>query len=311
MTLKIIFAGTPEFALPSLQSLQCSSHTIVAIYTQPNRQAGRGKQIKKSPIKVFADQHQLPCFQPKNFKRQSTIDEFYGLKADVMIVAAYGLILPKPILQAPDLGCINIHASLLPRWRGASPIQQAILSGDKKTGITLMQMNESLDTGDILSIHEIPIFKTDTFKSLHDKLSHLGAEALIELLPHLETHTVIPKPQDNRLATYAPKINKRDAKINWHESTQVIEHKIKAFNSFPVAYSIFEKKPLRIYQAKAVAQQFIEKAGTILLRKGEPIVVTSNGGLQLMIVQLPGKKQITGRDFVNAYLKKQTQAYLS
>lgn len=303
MTLRIIFAGTPAFALPSLKALLHTSHEIVAIYTQPDRPAGRGKKITKSPVKIFADENHLPCFQPKSFKSQEAIKQFYQLKANVMIVAAYGLILPKSILNAPNFGCINIHASLLPRWRGASPIQQAILSGDKKTGITLMQMDEGLDTGDILSTHKISISRTDTFKSLHDKLSQLGAKALIGFLPSLENKALTPKPQDNNLATYASKIQKVDAKIDLNESGKVIERKIRAFNPFPIAYIIFKKQHLRIYKAKIISQKFEQKPGTIILRQGEPIIVTKDGGLTLITVQMPGKKQIKGTDFVNAYLK--------
>jgi methionyl-tRNA formyltransferase len=304
VSLNIIFAGTPSFALPSLQALYHSSHAVVAVYTQPDRPAGRGKKLKESSIKTFALEHGLPVFQPENFKLRATVESLQALKADVMIVAAYGLILPKDVLHAPFQGCINVHASLLPRWRGAAPIQYALLKGDTKTGITLMQMDEGLDTGDILSAHTVNIGKHENFKSLHDKLAHLGAKALLELLPRIEKHLLNPKPQNNSLATYAPKIQKTDAKINWEKAAIDIDRQVRAFNPYPGAYSTWDDQILRIYQAEIIPEHFTQSPGTLVLSHGEPIVVTGKYGLKLLNVQLSGKRNISGRDFVNAYFQK-------
>lgn len=302
MPLKIVFAGTPAFALPGLKALFHSLHEIIAVYTQPDRPAGRGKKINISPVKAFAIEHRIPVFQPRNFKTHQAIEQLKRLQPDVMIVAAYGLILPKAVLEIPRLGCINIHASLLPRWRGAAPIQYAILSGDDKSGITLMQMNEGLDTGNILSIAKVAILKTETFGSLHDRLAKIGAKALMDLLFNIEKHSLTPKPQDNRLATYAPKIQKSDAKIDWEKPAAIIDRQIRAFNPHPIAYSIFKGQPLRLYEAEIIQQSFEQQPGNLFLIKGEPVVVTGNGGIKLIKVQLPGRKPITGLDFANAYL---------
>jgi methionyl-tRNA formyltransferase len=305
VTLRIVFAGTPAFALPSLEALFHSSYKVVAVYTQPDRPAGRGKKIQMGPIKAFAMKHRIPIFQPENFKSTQVIEQLAALNPDLMIVAAYGLILPKAVLNIPRLGCVNVHASLLPRWRGASPIQYAILSGDLKTGITLMQMDEGLDTGDILSTFEVDILKTETFASLHDKLAQVGAQALMDLLPNMENYRLTPLPQDNRLATYAPKIRKTDAKIDWKNPANIIEQQIRALNPYPIAHTTFKGQTLRIYKAEIV--QCSSVPGTIFVMQGYPIVATTDGGIKLIKVQMPGKKPVTGRDFVNAYLNSKNE----
>jgi methionyl-tRNA formyltransferase len=304
MALNIIFAGTPAFALPSLQALYDSNHTVTAVYTQPDRPAGRGKKLNCSPIKAFALSCGLPLFQPRNFKSEESVSELQSLKADLMVVAAYGLLLPSQVLQAPQHGCINVHASLLPRWRGASPIQYAILKGDQQTGISLMQMNKGLDTGAVLSAHAIKILKTDTLKSVHNKLALLGADALLELLPMVANNHIDPIVQNESLATYAPKIKKEDARINWTQSAIDIDRQIRAFNPYPGAYTMWNGQALRIFEVAIIPETFIQTPGTVIVHQNHPIVITGNQALKLLQIQLPGKKQITGSDFVNAYQHK-------
>ena len=247
--MKVIFAGTPEFSVKTLEALIHSSHSVVAVYTQPDRPAGRGRQLTKSPVKQLAEFNHIPVLQPTTLRDPVEQQKLMDFKADVMVVVAYGLILPKPVLSAPRLGCINIHASLLPRFRGAAPIQRAILAGDTETGITIMQMDEGLDTGAMLKKIYCPIEKTDTSATLHEKLAKLGADALIETLENLTTIT--PEPQDESKATYAHKISKEEAEIDWHTSAKELSQKIRAFDPWPVA---FFKLGGRIYTGMASIQ---------------------------------------------------------
>ncbi|MDQ1362586.1 MAG: methionyl-tRNA formyltransferase [Pseudomonadota bacterium] len=233
--LRIIFAGTPEFSVPPLQALIDSPHDVVAVYTQPDRPAGRGRKLTPSPVKELALAHNIPVFQPVNFKAEEDRHALAALKADLMVVVAYGLILPQVILDAPRLGCINIHASLLPRWRGAAPIQRAILAGDTETGITIMQMEAGLDTGPMLHIECCPIAPDDTGSRLHDKLMALGAQALMKSLPGLISGTLRAEKQNDALACYAAKLQKSEALINWQDDAEKIYRQIRAFNAWPVA----------------------------------------------------------------------------
>ena len=213
--LRIIFAGTPEFSASCLDALLKTQHEIVAVYTQPDRPAGRGRKLRPSPVKTLAEQHQLPIFQPASLKHADEQVALQALNADLMVVVAYGLILPQPVLDAPRLGCINVHASLLPRWRGAAPIHRALLAGDDTTGITIMQMDAGLDTGDMLSKVECPIFADDTSGTLHDRLAELGAQALVDCLNPLAAGTLIPEAQDGSRACYAHKLEKQEGEIDW------------------------------------------------------------------------------------------------
>lgn len=248
--LNIIFAGTPEFSVGILQALLDSPHNVIAVYTQPDRPAGRGRKLAASPVKALALAHHLPVFQPETLRDVAAQQQLAQLNADVMVVVAYGLILPKAVLIAPKYGCLNIHASLLPRWRGAAPIQRAIEAGDSHTGITIMQMDIGLDTGDMLYKVDTPIADNDTAQTLHDRLSGLGAEALLHTLHDVQTQTLLPQMQDEDLATYADKLNKAQARINWSEPAEVIVRKIHAFNPYPIAFCHYQEQPFRIWSAK-------------------------------------------------------------
>jgi methionyl-tRNA formyltransferase len=301
MSLRIVFAGTPEFALPTLQALIDSKHTVVAVYTQPDRPAGRGQAIQQSPIKTYALTEAIPVYQPLNFKSADEQLIFKNLQADVMVVVAYGLILPKAILSTPKFGCLNIHGSLLPRWRGAAPIQRAILAGDTTTGITIMQMDEGLDTGDMLSFHAWVIESQDTTKTLHDKLAILGKAALLDALDLLEKNALNPQKQDALQATYAAKILKAEAKINWQESAIILERKIRGFNPWPVAFTEIAGQTIRIFAAQILAKYSAEKPGTIVEITPESVVVaTGEGTLSLLEIQLPGKKRLPIKDVLHS-----------
>jgi len=302
MSLRIVFAGTPEFAVPALQGLIDSKHTVIAVYTQPDRPAGRGQKLQQSAVKISALSHRLPIYQPLNFKDPLDVNIFKNLQADVMIVAAFGLILPPSILSVPSFGCLNIHASLLPRWRGAAPIQRAILADDKTTGITIMQMNEGLDTGDMLSHHICPIEPADTSKTLHDKLALMGKTAILETLNLLEKNALNPQKQNVRLATHAAKITKAEAKINWQESASHLDRKIRAFNPWPVAFTEIAGENLRIWSAKALPPQTPNAIpGTIIEAAQEKLIIaTGDGCLQLLEIQLPGRKRLPVREVLQA-----------
>jgi len=245
--MKIIFAGTPAFSVPPLQALMAAGHDIIAVYTQPDRPAGRGRKLTASPVKQAALSHNLPVFQPENFKTEDAIATLQAHQADIMVVVAYGLILPKAVLDAPRQGCLNIHASLLPRWRGAAPIQRAIEAGDAQTGITIMQMAEGLDTGDSLYQIATDITDTDTAQTLHDRLSQLGAQAIVTVLKDLKRYP--PQPQDESQVTYAHKLTKAEAELDWTQAAPLLQRKIHAFNPWPVAFTQLNGKPLRIWQA--------------------------------------------------------------
>jgi len=303
--MRIVFAGTPKFAVESLAILHKSDHEIIAVYCQPDRPKGRGKVLTACPVKLYAEQHNLLVIQPEDFSNGQNQKEFASLNPDVMVVAAYGQILPINTLQTPKFGCINIHASLLPRWRGAAPIERAILSGDKETGISIMQMNEGLDTGDVLLTQKHLISNNETSQSLTESLSSIGAELILETLDRLnELHAI---PQNNDDATYAKKISKVEAQIDWSQSAENISLMIRAFNPRPIAKTNakakqFEKKVIRIIEAEAVQYESSKTPGTIVeLGKGICYVATGNGILNLIKVQLTGKNKVSIKDFNNAY----------
>lgn len=299
--MNIVFAGTPIFALPSLQALAESSYSINAIYTQPDRPAGRGQKLQSSPIKSFAMTREIPIFQPENFKTQESIEMFKSLSPDVFIVIAYGLILPRSILEIPRYGCINVHASLLPRWRGASPIQHAILSGDKETGITIMQMDAGMDTGDMLAKVRCPIKENDTAGTLHDTLSALAPHHLLKVLDSIANHRQQPEQQDNHFATYAPKIKKEDACIQWKQTAFEIDRQIRAFNPWPIAYTLFNDQLVKIHQAKIIDVASTKNPGTVLaIQKNGLLVATGNQCILIEQIQFPGGKIISILDYLNA-----------
>ena len=303
--MRIVFAGTPKFAVESLAILHKSDHEIIAVYCQPDRPKGRGKVLTACPVKLYAEQHNLLVIQPEDFSNGQNQKEFASLNPDVMVVAAYGQILPINTLQTPKFGCINIHASLLPRWRGAAPIERAILSGDKETGISIMQMNEGLDTGDVLLTQKHLISNNETSQSLTESLSSIGAGLILETLDRLNELPAIPQNNDD--ATYAKKISKVEAQIDWSQSAENISLMIRAFNPRPIAKTNakakqFEKKVIRIIEAEAVQYESSKTPGTIVeLGKGICYVATGNGILNLIKVQLTGKNKVSIKDFNNAY----------
>ena len=307
-SLNIVFAGTPEFGLPCLRTLLASEHIIKAIYTQPDRPAGRGRTLQESAVKEWAKAHEIPIYQPINFKDAEAIAQLTALAPDILVVIAYGLILPPAVLSLPRLGCINVHASLLPRWRGASPIQQAILHGDTESGITIMQLDKGMDTGDILLQAQCPIHEHDTAQQLHDRLAKLAITPLLTTLNALASSSLNGEKQNNLLATHAPKINKSDAMINWHQSAIHIDRQIRAFNPWPIAYTHINEQVLRVHQAHVLGQDptythnvLQKEPGTILsIDKTGILVATADGCLLIERLQFPGSKVLLVRDWLNA-----------
>ncbi len=302
---RIIFAGTPEFSVGVLEALINAKHDIVGVYCQPDRPKGRGRVLTACPVKEKALEYNLNIFQPENLKDDKTQQILAKLNADVMVVVAYGQILPAKIINIPKYGCLNIHSSLLPRWRGAAPIQRAILAGDKTTGIGIMQMNKSLDTGNILLEKTCPITFTDTAQSLHDKLAKLGSSAIVEVLNNLDN--LSPTMQSKNNATYAKKLKKEEAWIDWTQSAIQINRQIRAFNPYPIAQTCassnrFNAKVLRILSASVIIIDANHNPGSVIKHNKEIcIVATGDGALSLEVLQLSGKKALNIKDFSNAY----------
>lgn len=312
-SLRIIFAGTPDFAAAALSALLSSEHKVVAVYTQPDRPAGRGRKLHSSPVKDLALENALPVLQPENLKDPETQDILQSFHADVMIVAAYGLILPQVVLDIPRLGCLNIHASLLPRWRGAAPIQRAIAAGDKESGITIMQMNAGLDTGDILHRAVCAITDEDTGGSLHDRLADLGAKAILKTLDDLVQDKITAEKQDDSLATYAHKLDKKEAQINWYHSASEIERLVRAFNPWPVAFTVTNEKTFRILNARVLPQDSAEEShlakncdpGTVISHDKKGIdVCCGKGILRILKLQPAGSKAMDVAAFMNGHAKQ-------
>lgn len=298
--MNIIFAGTPEFAARHLDTLIGSEHKILAVYTQPDRPAGRGKKLLASPVKQKALTAGLEVRQPVSLKSEDTQQALADLNADLMIVVAYGLILPKAVLDAPRLGCINVHASLLPRWRGAAPIQRAIEAGDNESGVTIMQMDVGLDTGDMLLKKTCPIRPQDNAGDLHDALAEIGAPALLESLSLLASGAVEPESQDDSLANYAHKIEKAEAQIDWQLSAEEILRKIKALNPFPICFSSLNGERFKIWDAELSVKN--GQAGTVIESTGDELVIAcGSSALSLTSVQIPGKKAMSIQAFQNGY----------
>jgi len=298
--LRIIFAGTPDFAAQHLRALLTSVHEVVAVYTQPDRPAGRGKKLTPSPVKVLAEGNKIPVYQPASLKNEEAQLALAALNADLMIVVAYGLILPKAVLDAPRLGCLNVHGSILPKWRGAAPIQRAIWAGDDETGVTIMQMDEGLDTGDMLHIATLPISETDTSASLYEKLAELGPMALLEVVNAIDTMT--PMKQNDDEASYAKKLSKEEAFIQWNDSAEQIARNVRAFNPWPVAWTTIENQNIKIWAADVVKNPSPSAApGTVLHADKQGIVITTGSeALCIKNLQLPGKKAQPAADVVNA-----------
>ncbi len=304
--LRIIFAGTPEFAAEHLKVLLGSRHQVIAVYSQPDRPAGRGKKLTASPVKAVALEHNIPVYQPLNFKTPEAVSELENLQADLMVVVAYGLILPKSVLNAPRLGCINVHASILPRWRGAAPIQRAIEAGDKETGVTIMQMDVGLDTGDMLIKAFCPISPEDTGGSLHDKLISIGTPALLQALEQIATGTAVAEKQDDSQSNYAPKLSKEEAALNWQLSARELARKVRAFNPFPVAHTKIagsgDDQRIRVGAASAIDTTAPATPGTILeVSERGLFVACKEGQLMLESIQLPGKKAMSLNEILRGH----------
>ena len=312
--MRIIFAGTPDFAAAHLKHLSANQHSlsepleIVAVYTQPDRKAGRGKKIVSPPVKVFAQEQGIPVYQPLTLKPEEELQQLKSFNCDVMVVAAYGMLLPKEVLEVPRLGCINVHASLLPRWRGAAPIERAIIGGDKESGVTIMQMDVGLDTGDMLLKKSCEISPSETGDSLREKLITLGQTALLESLEQLIHQRVQPIKQDDSQSCYAPKLKKAEGQVNWLESAEIIARKIRAFTSSLASFSILSGERIRINQATAGTQRFeglSEKLpGEIIAVEKDTILVAcgadkQRGVLAITQMQLPGKKPLTIKEILN------------
>lgn len=300
--MKIIFAGTPAFAESALQALIDSHHEILAVYTQPDRPSGRGLKLTPSPVKTLALQHGLTVCQPASLKGEDEQRALAAFGADVMVVAAYGLLLPAAVLTIPAKGCINIHPSLLPRWRGAAPIQRTLHAGDKETGVTIMEMDVGLDTGPMLLRKLYTIADDETSKTLHDKLAVIGASALIETLALVEQGKSKPEVQDNELATYASKLSKEEALLDWTKPAATLVNEIKAFNPWPVAHTNWKNEHLRIWLAKVVDVESKQEPRTIVNASREGIdIATGEGVVRLLQVQMPGGKAQSISDFYNAH----------
>lgn len=297
--LKVIFAGTPDFAAQHLAALLDSKHDVVAVYTQPDRPAGRGKKLTASPVKVLGEEHNIPVYQPASLKQDAAQQELAAIEADIMVVVAYGLLLPTAVLNAPKLGCINVHGSILPKWRGAAPIQRAIWAGDSETGVTIMQMDEGLDTGDMLHIATLPIESSDTSATLYDKLAALGPKALVDVLDNFDSYS--PEKQDDTLATYAKKLSKEEALIDWHDDAAQIERNIRAFNPWPVAWMKIDEHNVKVWSGDVVELDKAVSPGTIVSANKEGITIaTGKGALRITSLQIPGKKALPAADVINA-----------
>ncbi|WP_026610186.1 methionyl-tRNA formyltransferase [Methylocaldum szegediense] len=299
--MKIVFAGTPEFAVPTLEMLLESPHDVCAVYTQPDRPAGRGWKLKPSPVKEVAQSRGVSVYQPVTLKDPEEQERLRSFKADLMVVVAYGLILPQPILEIPRLGCVNVHASLLPRWRGAAPIQRAILAGDETTGITIMKVEPRLDAGPMLHKKICRIAPLETAGELHDRLARLGAEALAEVLPAIEAGTVRLEVQDETQVTYAAKLEKHEARLDWNMPAVELERRVRAFNPWPVAETSYRGQTLRIWRAESLDEPASAEPGRLLERDRTLDVATGQGVLRLLEVQLPGGKRMSAQAFLNAH----------
>lgn len=304
--MRIIFAGTPDFAATNLQALLDTNgeHEVIAVYTQPDRPAGRGRKLRPSAVKELALKHQLPVFQPSSLKDTEAQQILNDLNADLMIVVAYGLLLPQVVLDMPRLGCINVHASLLPRWRGAAPIQRALLAGDEATGVTLMQMDAGLDTGAMLLKTHCPITNSDTSASLHDKLAEQGGAALLELLPLLAKGEITAEAQDEAKATYAAKLTKEEAQLNWQLPAVELDRAVRGYNPRPVAWFKEGEEIIRVWQAEVFAgtleQASSATPGTLVeVTKDALIIACGQGYLKITRLQLAGRPQMQVSDLLN------------
>ncbi|WP_434357651.1 methionyl-tRNA formyltransferase [Parasalinivibrio latis] len=299
--LRLIFAGTPDFAARHLAALLSSEHEIIAVYTQPDRPAGRGKKLTASPVKELALENNIPVYQPATLRDESAQLELAALNADLMVVVAYGLLLPKAVLDAPRLGCINVHGSILPKWRGAAPIQRSIWAGDAETGVTIMQMDEGLDTGDMLSIATLQIAADETSATLYERLADLGPQALVDTLATIADGSATATKQDDELATYAKKLSKEEARIDWTMDAAAIERCIRAFNPWPMSYFEVSEQNVKVWKATVKTEATDQAPGTIIAADKKGIeVATGNGTLVMTSLQPPGKKAMQAHELLNS-----------
>lgn len=300
--LRIVFAGTPGFAVPPLEALHAAGHEIAAVYTQPDRPAGRGQALAAGPVKRRALELGLPVEQPATLKAEVAVQRLRDYAPDLMVVVAYGLILPQAVLDVPRLGCWNIHASLLPRWRGAAPIHRAIEAGDARTGITIMQMDAGLDTGPMLLIREVEIMPRENAGELHDRLARVGAEAIVAAVQEWQAGRLTARPQPGDGATYAAKLRKEEARIDWSLPAAVIERQVRAFNPWPVAETAWDGRQLRVWEAERepAAMPGHAAPGTVLESAGRITVATGDGALRLLRVQVAGRRAVSAAEFLNA-----------
>jgi len=294
--MRIVFIGTGEIGVPALRALQKSEHELVGIITQPDKPAGREQKITAPPIKAALDGSKIPILQPARIKDPLAIEQIRALAPDAIVVMAYGQILPRAVLEIPKVACLNLHASLLPRWRGAAPIQAAIAAGDRETGITVMYMAEGLDTGDVLLQRKIDILPADTGGSLHDRLAEIAPEPLLESLRLLEAGQAPRLPQDQTLASYASKLNREAGRLNWNETAEAIERKIRAYNPWPGAFTDFNDRKLKIFSATIVDLR--GKPGEILPGDRDLVIAAADRALSLIEVQLEGKKRMSASEFL-------------
>ena len=299
--LRVLFAGTPEFALPPLQALISEGCDIVAVLTQPDRPAGRGKRLRASPVKQLALENKLDVLQPQSLKDTDWQEKLAELKPDLMIVVAYGLMIPASLLDLPPHGCWNIHASLLPRWRGAAPIQRAIESGDEQTGVCIMQMEVTLDTGPVYQCLKTPVGPQDTAASLHDRLADLGARALTDCIRML-TKGELPQAiaQDESKAVYAHKLSKAEAELDWNQPADVLQRRVQAFNPWPVAWCEIDGQRLRIWKAEVVDDIAGDDPGFVFTDRQSMVIRTSKESLKILELQRPGGQRVTVEQFLNA-----------
>ncbi|NNF17033.1 MAG: methionyl-tRNA formyltransferase [Gammaproteobacteria bacterium] len=304
--LNVVFAGTPQFSVPALQALHdwCkrNGHRLVGVLTQPDRPAGRGRKLNKSAVKLWAEEHGIEIDQPRSLRTAEGRQALVSWHPDLLVVAAYGLLLPAEVLDLPTLGCINIHASELPRWRGAAPIQRAILAGDTTTAVCIMQMDEGLDTGAIWSVSRVPISTTETGGTLHDKLSAVGARALVDTLPDIIAGTRQPQKQNDDGATYAAKLTKQEARIDWQDSAATIERQVRAFDPWPVAYTLLNDRRIRIFNARVLhcVDTTTSVPGTVIDTTDGLRVATGDGILDITKLQPAGGKRMEAAAFLNA-----------
>lgn len=297
--MRIVFAGTPEFAVPPLKALIASGHEVIAAYTQPDRPQGRGRKVTGTPVKCIAEAAGIPVYQPLSFKVDGAIEQLRSLAPDLMVVVAYGLILPKDVIDIPPKGCINIHASLLPRWRGAAPIQRSILEGDRETGVTIMYIEPKLDAGPMILKATTPIGLDETASELHDRLSVIGAETLMKSLPAIDGGNVRAELQDEAKVTYAAKISKEEGLLDFTQPAESLARRVRAFNAWPVAETRYQGNPLRIWRADATCEPSDHPPGILHMHGNDLLISTGQGSLRILELQLPGGRRISARDFTN------------